>query len=427
MQFYLDGITPLFWNEVASQPSGLYNKELNQSSSAAIKQLFVAFVDVAVGTQVRIMMNDAEVATAFVMDDTGLVYARFPIPYSSNNDTINVRIYDYTTNALYQSEYFSTSHIAFTFEAQADAMRKTWDDAEQLTQDNNVLSSEDLIMGGKFGTLTGLQRRREQTMDAYREQTACLLTASPYSGTTKGLLDAIHCLVGSGVFVGIITTKANQGNRIYTNPRFKAQNNIFAEDPPHPMMNDDTDDPHYYMADIPAKFRLAYDDPPGGTDPSPYYQIFVQGTPSPVDPGWNETVAQIFRFRTLRAIGNEVIVTIGSTLYDATVEVATEVVYRQTWPVAIDQMSNKFVASPVIIAGYTEGAGNDFIIDRLNGAIEWLSGGTRPADGANYVISYRYRLDEALQIVIGRFKPAFRSVVAVFIPETTGLPLVVRA
>jgi len=431
MQFYLDGTTALFWNQITAQPSGVYNKENGQATSANINQLFVDFVDRPVGTEVRIFMNDVQVATAKVLNATGVVYSWFKIPYSNGYDTIDIKVTDMAFQVIH-TESFATSHIDFLFEIQAKAAQTVWDNAEQLAQNNNVYSVEDAAVGGKFGVYTGLQRRYGQEMDDYREQTACLWRASKYSGTTKGLLDAIKCVVGQNTFVSFAPTRATIANRIFTKPRFvvnyPSPTDMFANNPPHPVTDNpalgaDEDNPHYYIAAVAPKFRTAYAGPP--TDPSPTYQIYTEGAPG-VNPSFDTTTAQPFRFRTLRAINSEIVLTIGSTLYDATVEVTDESVRRQVAATTlIDTLANDFVASDVLVNGYTEGV--DYDVDRLAGTIIWRPFQPRPADGVSYDVTYRYRLDRALQVVIKRIKPAFRIVVAVFEPVTVGLPLVVRA
>ena len=59
MQFYLPGITPTFWTEVESLPTGIYNKGFDQAPSVPINQLLVAFINRPAGTEVGVFLNDA--------------------------------------------------------------------------------------------------------------------------------------------------------------------------------------------------------------------------------------------------------------------------------------------------------------------------------------------------------------------------------
>ena len=414
MQFYLSGTTPLFWKQIGALPAGVYDKSNDQTSSANIAQLFVAFVDKPVGQVMSIWLNGMQVATAAVLNDVGLLYARIPLPYTRAQDSLQIEIKDSVGNII-QSSSVSTSHIDLFFEAQAAAMTQTYRATAQLEQDTNIQQVEDSLLEDKFGVFTGVEKRFDQSQDGYRAQTSCLWRAYGKAATEQGLVDAIRCIVGSGVALTLTPTRQVIGNKLFDVGQFDSS-----------FTRTDVDHPHYYMANLPAKYRTSF----SGTD-SPNYMLFSGPPPPPgsPNPNWDTTNVKAFSFRTRQAIGNEIVVSIGATITDATVLIANETIRRQAFTQSpTDKISNEYIASAVTIltpAGpFTEGA--DYNISRLNGTITWVTA-NRPVDDSDYTISYRFRLDEALKIVAGRVKPAHRKVILTFATPITGLPLVIIA
>ncbi len=81
MQIIGPGINPAFWILINAQPTGVYNKGVQQAPSAAIPQRLIAFVNLPVGAGVLFFINDQLKATGVVVDATGLVYADIVFPY----------------------------------------------------------------------------------------------------------------------------------------------------------------------------------------------------------------------------------------------------------------------------------------------------------------------------------------------------------
>jgi hypothetical protein len=436
MQFYLPGITPLFWKQVDGLPAGVYNKDPEQTASAAIEQLFVTFVDLPMGTTLYLLINGTQVASALVVDSTGLTYARVPLPYTAGQDSLELQLKD-STGLTVQSGIVATSHIAFFYETAAEGLAQTWTDIQQLEQDTNIQQVDENLLYGKYGVYTGLGKRFDQSSDDYRDQTACLWQAYQGAATVKGLENAIHCVVGGTISVVITPTRTTIGNRIFQLPQFENAPPLPA--PPTSIVRLDTDLPHWYFAHLPAKYRLAYDDTSVSEDDWTPRKKLLQGLPTGplVNASWDDTTVKPFSMRTVNALGSEIVVRIGTIATDATILISTEVLTRQEFAITpTDKMGNEYVATAVTIEEVVFGGvltptpawieDTDYSIDRLTGEITWLTG-NRPDDRTQYKISYRFRLDESLKIVANKVKPGHCKVVMVFAIATPRLPLAVIA
>jgi len=321
LQFLLDGSTNLFWQQISSLPTGIYNKGNNQASGAAINQLFVAFVDQPVGTQVRILIDGVLQATAQVVDNTGVVYARFPLRLSQGQDSIEVTIKRSSDSVILATESFATSFIAYLFEIQAKEADQIQLNAVQLEQDATIDGVDPNLLYGKFGVYTGVQRRSDQTLDEYRAQTSCLWQAFQYASMEKGIVDAIKCMLGITVVPVLVPTKSAMAGTIYDNPQWTTVNNIFSEPSPHAVTGFDPDSPHYYSADIAADYRIY----PTGYTTTP--QVELGPYPSAINPDWLTPAVKQFIIHTVQAVGNEVLC-LGIDEVDATVAIVGESVNK---------------------------------------------------------------------------------------------------
>ena len=445
MQFYLSGVTPLFWKQVASQPKGIYNLGTQQTTSAAIKQLFVAFVSRPVGTLVDIYMsinngNFNLVSQAKIIDNSGFLYSRFDIPYTRNLDGIEIMIRENATNAVLANESFSSSHIDFMFEIQAAAFSQTQDAIQQLEQDNSIDGVDDGLLYGKFGVYTGLNRRTNQSSDEYRDQTACLWKAFQHAGTEKGVGDAIACVVGASAVQSITPTYLSISNRIFVEPQIgpTANNPAFYTDQVVPVPMLDVDHPHSYIAQISAGFHT------NGYDA--HTTIINALSPLPIGSAtaFNEANVQVFAVNTPEAIANEVVVEVstgGFFVGEGTLSIVVGENVTRLPGTYNDELANGFVATTIVITSYYLTAtgplitatgsmpveGIDFSADHLAGTITWSPTGINPAAGTIYTANYSYRLDEAISIVIKKVKPAHKKVVVAFSDVTFNLPNAVIA
>lgn len=437
MQFYLNGITPLFWKQIESQPTGLYNLNNFQASSAAIDQTFVTFIDKPIGTRVDIFMNGALQSKAIVVDASGFIYAKFPLPYTINQDSIDVEIREEVSGLVIQAENFATSHIAFLFEIQADLFNKRLAEAVQLEQNVSIAGVDSELLESKFGVFTGLTRRSEQTSEQYRAQTACLWKSYMFASMEEGLVGSLKCLLGTTVAIIIKSSRDIILNRIFYLPQFGDQNDDVFDG--ITLARKDSDIPHFYMPEIDEDFRTEYTT--GNTPPlnegTPLDTIINPGTDQLViDTGetWDSSLAQPFGMKTVQAHGSEVIIEIGSTEADAGAQVVGESVERRQ--VGNDQLATINILPTVIVSGALDSSGNllspqpientDFIVDRAKGEILW-TGPQIPEDGTTYNVDYTYRLDVPISIVIKKIKPAHVSVVVVFQNVTSGLPISIEA
>lgn len=145
---------------------------------------------------------------------------------------------------------------------------------------------------------------------------------------------------------------------------------------------------------------------------------------------WDAAVCQQLTLRTVRAIGNEVQLTIDQS--DALVTVPSEDVTRDTFTTTSDdQLGNPYI-NTISVVSATTGSGllptepADFLVDRINGKIEWkfapgLTSNT-PLDTTTYNVTYTYRLDDQIRIVVKQVKPIQRSVVIIFANSNADLP-----
>jgi len=464
MQLYLSGTNPLYWQQISELPDGVYNKGNNQTSSATVNQLFTAFVDLPVGTLLDIYMsidggNLRKMTTTSVVDNTGFLYARFPIPHSRSLDTIEITIKENGPNfspkdRTVASEVFSSGHISYMFEVQAKASHQSLVDATQLEQNLTILGVEDQILGSKFGTFTGLQRRADQSVKQYRLQTACLWNAFQFAATEKGVGDAIRCVIGDfdgdQTTIRVTPSRAIRLNQIFTFPQFGPSGVIpgFFEDGATGVRWDE-DTPHFYIADIGASGRGFFENE---TD----LPTLVTLGPFPGEQTgdkWDVDTVRSFTIATTEAIGNESIVEITSTIAlgipeeAAVAIVSSEEVLRRNPPVTSpptlgwgadnpDLVANAFVSFPInvtscIVNGLKKTdevdlpkEDVDFTVDRLNGKIIWNdpSGFIVPDVDTVYTVNYRFRLDKQLKTVLSKIKPVHKSIVIIFDRITSGLP-----
>jgi hypothetical protein len=415
MQVYLSGITPTFWKEIGELPEGLYNKENNQTTAVRVQQLLVAFVNKPVGTVLDLYVGGVLQCQAQVVNDVGLIYAKIFLPYTRAEATIDIQFKQ--NGIVVEAGSFATSNIAFAFEVQAAAFQQLIADAEQLADDNSITGIEQGLLEGKYGAMTGLTRRNEQTPDQYRAQTACLWKAFVFAGMEKGLVDSLKCLLG-GIDITLETTRSIVGNRIFVKPQFDDANHDPYFGVPIVLSRYDTDTPHYYMADIPADFRTSY--PVGGT---PIEVIDPDGLGA--NPDFDATNVKSFTLRGTQAIGNEIFVKLDET--DALVSIVGESKSRRPG-VTTDFLGNINIASTVTVTSVVPATpflpvqGVDFTVDILTGEITWLGTGNQPIDGATYLVDYLYRLDEPMKVIIRQIKPVQRSVVVLFENQVSSLP-----
>jgi len=365
MQFYLPGINNLFFKMLQALPTGVFNKENNQASAAPIEQTLVGFVDKPAGTRIDIYVNKGLQARTTVIDSRGFFSARFALPYTANEDSIEVEVKENRTGLTIQAETFSTSHIAFLLEIQAASLTGVYDEASQLEQNVSIAGVDNNLLQGKFGVFTGLAPRSEQTIDEYRAQTACIWQAFQFASMEKGLEDSIKCLLATGVDVVITPTKEIVGNRVFDLPQFKGAGTFGEGTPPLPRV--DPDSPHYYVADIPAAYRTEY--PVGGTP------LDILG---PFSGNWTLDNVQQYTVKTVEGHGNEVQVTVGQNESDAAAQVEDEIVEKRS--VADDQLANINILPIVIVKTMTIGGipatslpveDTDFTVDRPTGIVSW--------------------------------------------------------
>ena len=453
MQFYLSGLNPLFWRSITDLPTSIYNKSNYQGSPANVEQTLVSFVDKPIGTPVKIIVTSTQEGThtwdAKVVDDSGLVYVRIKLPYTRNEDSISIKIIE-SSGFVLDSGIFSTSWIVFLFEIQAIATQNLLIDTEQLHQNISIQGVEDNLLEAKFGEFTGLTRRNEQTVVVYRAQTACLWQAYQYASMEQGLLNALHCIIGSSVPISLKLTGDDYIGLIFNRAQFIDPTDVFGNpidddyvnssvpwpDPPTtPMIRDDTDEPHFFVADIDDDYLSATD---------PQQQILIPGTDNTPGAIWSEDVAQSFVILTDRAISNEVQVYLGSAEADAASLVTDSPIQRRPADVLTgaqkDVIGNINILPLVVVTEMTQNhllvtdaaflpvENTDFTINRLSGEITWDPFSTKvPDDSSYFKITYQYRLDEALKIVAKKVKPVFRDVVIFFANVISGLPVSVRA
>lgn len=442
MQFYLQGINPIFWKMIKVLPDGIYNKENNQTSSAQIEQLLVAFVDKPAGSLVTIVFNSKQTGTfsvqAIVVDDTGLVYTRVDLPYTQNSDDFEVAIFD-SDNAILERSFFATSHIVFVYEIQAKILHGIMEDTQQLSENITIQGVEDGLLENKFGKFTGLSIRPEQTIGEYRSQTACLWKSYQHASMTKGVIDSIKCILDD-VTVVLLRTRDDFIGTIFDRASFIDDDDVFGTPIPDDyvdsdwtdpisIIRDDLDEPHFYIAAIEDSYDL---------NDNPQDIILNTGTDNTPGAIWGSDVAQSLVIVTEEAISNEIQLVIGSNEEDASSLIPTETVLRRPDNVTLgalpDQLNNINVLPFVTVTQATIG-GNpapaalpveniDFTVDRFTGQITWTPQipDLTPDAGTLYSVTYRYRLDEALKIVIKKIKPAFRSVILQFVNVMSGLP-----
>jgi len=428
MQFYLPGVTPTFWREVESLPTGVYKKEYDQTPSTPVNQLFVSFLNRPVGTIVGIFINDSLVATSQVIDDSGMIYARISLPHTYGQDDIEVYVKDMFMGVVVERSSFSTSNIDLMFEVQAKMFDQQWADSQQIEEDVTIEGVEGSLLESKFGVFTGLSRRNDQTELQYRNQTSCLWKAFRYSSMEKGLVDSLRCLLGQNISVVVSKSKDAYANEVFDVQQFIGDSvgnegyfppsvNLVRASWKNPPVNDIPDKPHFYIHDRPDDFYLP-PTPAGNRG----IDIILNGNdvyPVRRSEPWDTDIARSFTINSNQAIGNEVIVDINEL--DAMVSVIDEGMHRQDS--LIDQMVDRNVAS-ISITSATTGSGLlpvedvDFVLNRLEGIITWLYpyGLTTqtPETNTTYTVSYSFRLDDAIRTVVKQIKPAQKSVVIKF-------------
>lgn len=441
MQFLLEGTTPLFWKQITAQPTSIYNKSNNQAAGAAISQLLVAFIDQLPGTLVHIYMNNVLQATAKVLDNTGLVYARFSLPLTQNQDSIEISIKEASTNITIVTETFATSLISYLFEAQALSMADTEINIGQLSQDHSIEGVNPALLENKYGVFTGLRRRSDQTLDTYRSQTSCLWKAYQYASMEQGLISVIGCVLGIGVGlqIQIISAKDSLRGIIFDDPQYWfTSGDPYSEIPPHPLSQLDSDSPHFYIAEIEAAYR------PSGYTTTP--QVVLGPYPGTWNTDWDEDTVKQLITHTTQGLGNEVFITIGAGIgideSDAIIAITGESILRRsgTGEDNPDQVGNINIASTIVvtqayIGGILKTASidlpiedADFTVDVFTGQIIWDSGSSKiPDTNTLYKINYEFRLDEALKTVIKRIKPIHKNVIILYSNVTSKLPYAVEA
>ena len=458
MQFYLSGVNPLFWKQVEVQPRGIYNLTTQQTTSAAIDQLFVAFVQRPVGTLVDIYVaidggNFNPVGQAKIVDNSGFIYSRFSLPYTNNLDNIEVMIRENGTNAVLANEGFSSSHIDFMYEVQGAAFLDAYTRIQQFEEDGSIVGVDETLLHGKYGVFTGLTRRTNQSANEYRAQTACLWRAFQYAGTEKGLNDAIECIVGStDSRIDITPTRETIGNEIFVQPQIGPTGPL-STDPsfytdqsvPVPLIALDHADvpptatihPHYYAPGVTGEFNV------DTSVPSNRLSILAP-LPTGSATAFNADNVSVFALHSPEAIANEVVVEVQAvTGLDTFIQggqsaVTGEGVIRLVG-VDNDQLANGLVTTTVRVTSYYTSPtgsiivtpppveGTDFVVDHLTGTITWATTGIRPVDNRMYTVDYSYRLDDAISIVVKQVKPAHKKVLIGFGVSTFNLPPTVEA
>ncbi len=441
MQFYLPGINPLFWKQITALPDSVYNKENTQTSSAQIEQLLVTFVDKLIGTIVNVVISSKQTGTfavqAKVVNEAGLVYIRVALPYTQNQDDIDISIIDDITKLTLERSTFSSSPIYFMYEEQAKFLHEIFEDTTQLAQNITIQGVEDGLLESRYGTFTGLAIRPEQTITQYRDQTACLWKSYQFASMEKGLVDSLKCVLGD-IVIDVVRTRDTARATIFDRAQFIDTDDVFGTPVPDDyvssvtpwptsivLVRDDLDDPHFYIADIDDGYLVSADALDTVINPG------ADNTPGSV---WDNTVAERFVLLTEQAISNELLVTLGNSELDAASQITNEVVLRRPDDAVLgpidDQLANKNILPFVTITQATIGGdpnpttlpteNTDFTVDRLTGKITWIS--LIPDPGTLYTVDYHYRLDEVLSIVVKKVKPAHRSVVLIFANSTSGLP-----
>lgn len=438
MQLYLAGTSPLFWRQITAQPTGIYNRQNNQSSSALINHILVAFVDRAIGTVLNVVVNGTKYAEMKVIDTTGFAYARITVPYTRNQDSITIELRD-NDGVIVESEYFATSNIGFFYEVQSSVSQPTWEDAQQIQEDPSIVGVDTNLLENKYGIYTGLRRRNDQTASEYRDQTGCIWQAFQYAGTEKGLVDAIGCLlgkVGLGVEIEIIPVRSVAGNRIFDYPQFGPRWDEWDYLTPISLARNDDDWPHSYVAYKVADYRTGY----SISDPSPTQVLGPY--PNDAADNYDSNTVKSFTVYTSLAAANENIMEMSHTTQlevpedIASVTIAEEQILRGT--TSIDKMVNEYISTAVVVTEATLSGvpeivpdnlpqeGTDFTVDPIRGEITW-TGPITPDTGTIYKIMYSFRLDVFLAIIIRQVKPAYQRVVVTFNNVKSGLPLSVVA
>lgn len=453
MQLYLPGINPLYWKQVSELPEGVYNKTNNQTSTATINQLFVAFVDLPMGTSLDVYMsidggNFQFITTANVADNTGFLYARFPIPYSRSMDTVEIILKEHGPNfsiadKTVASEVFSSGHIAYMFEIQDTASQQALIDAVQLEQNLTIEGIDGALLQNKFGVFTELTRRANQTINDYRSQTSCLWKAFQYAATNKGVMDAIRCVIGDFEGAATITltpTRQVLYNEIFALPQFGATGALpgfFVDNASTSGLRWDEDYPHFYIPDLGVSGTGFFIDGSDIDTPSVLGPYPMQNTGNQ----WDSDTVQVFTIPSTNALGNEVmanieIFSVGIPEEYAISIVQSEEILRNGLNIP-DTTANAYLVPPLDIKGYMVGGlwktdvadlpqlNIDYTLDNLSGKINWkdpASGFKVPDTNTTYIITYQFRLDQALKSVVSKIKPAQKIITLEFSERVSGLP-----
>jgi hypothetical protein len=316
--------------------------------------------------------------------------------------------------------------MGFTFELNSAFYQDRITEAEQVSDDKLIESSDNGQLVDKFGMMTGLTPRSDQTTNNYRTQTSCLWKSFNHAGTEKGVIDSLKCLIGDVTMIKQYT-RDMVGNRIYTLPRFEYDNWWTAPN----IITIDTDYPHYYMGYLTEAERvgmLTY-----AVGQSPTERLDPDGTPA----YWTSTNVESLTIHSVNAIGNELLLTVPTAA--SIVPVVGESITKRLSSVSTDDnMGNQYVASVVVVTQcyiggvLVVGAGcpaevTNFTVDRITGVITWLGTALEPDPGIAYKVNYSFRLDEQMGIVVRQVKPAHRKVVILFDTVTAKLPLAVIA
>jgi hypothetical protein len=330
---------------------------------------------------------------------------------------------------------FATSNLDFTFEIRSDFGGQVEVDALQVGQNVSIVGVEQALLRDKFGVFTGLERRNDQTIEEYRGQTACLWQSFQHASMESGLVDSLRCLLGD-VAIVLDFTRDNVGNRIFVHPQYEPDSgDVFTpggtwpsglrrtpDDLPNQYVSADT--PHYYVANVPTDFYTTVY-PSGGP-----LSILLTGGPDNTPDGFTADHVQQLTIRTLQAIGNEVFVQIEEA--DAIRMIVGEQVFRRVGTTQ-DALGSGDVAGAVIVTDATTPStlmpvdGVDFTVDVESGVITWLGTAQQPTDGTVYRVNYPFRLDDSIVVIVKQIKPVQRSVVILFVNQTSTLPKALEA
>jgi len=247
----------------------------------------------------------------------------------------------------------------------------------------------------------------------------------------------LRCLFGANISITISSLHALPFNRIFNNWQFDNSPPATGFDSPSyvvdqtpPITGFDPDHPHNYVwSDATLggpKYRLSY---PMNQDPMSIINPPISSSLNVFD----TTTVKTLMIKGVEANTSQTEIFLGNTELEVASLVSSEVVLKQSS--GNDRLANTSILPIITILQATiggnpnppqlpiemiAGATGDFSVNRVTGEITWLTA-NRPDDNTTYTASYRYRLDQAISIVLKKVKPDYRSIVVIFSNVISGL------